>query len=422
MKHHSLKHTPLCAVLLILLFLSGLALTASATAVTSREEGSVIANGVWMGGQDLSGLTTAEAAQYMNRYMKALVETDLTLVFHAPVPKETLPSAGDAADAPEAAPAAALSAAPEPSAEEEPEIFGEFSIRLADLGITWDPAETINAASHIGQTGKLVERYKMLMDLKYDHLDLPLLCRYDEEAIRAFLTAVAAETDREPVDATLASEESGVFTVTDDIPGQTVNVEKTLNKICAALDEGLVRGMEVVGVLESNDTERTGDELRRITSPLGAFRTNFTPDSPRGENIEKARLMINGTVLWPGESFATDEFLRPYTTAIGWKMAPTYVNGNVVDDVGGGVCQIASTLYMAVFLAELQVDERHPHSMQVTYTDPSCDATLATGSKDFVFTNNTDAPIYIEGRIDEIVGLVFVIWGEETRPAEREVV
>ena len=108
--------------------------------------------------------------------------------------------------------------------------------------------------------------------------------------------------------------------------------------------------------------------------------------------------LINGTTLYPGEEFSTYKTVSPFSVANGYYMAGSYVSGKVVDSLGGGICQVSTTLYNAVLLAELEVTERYNHSMIVGYVDPSADAAIAESSgKDFKFVNNTDAPIYIEG-------------------------
>ena len=102
-------------------------------------------------------------------------------------------------------------------------------------------------------------------------------------------------------------------------------------------------------------------------------------------------------------------------------MAGSYLNGKVVDSLGGGICQVSTTLYDAVLYAELEVTERHNHSMIVSYVDPSADAAIAESSgKDFCFINNTEYPIYIEGIIDNKT-ITFNIYGKETRPSNRKV-
>jgi hypothetical protein len=93
----------------------------------------------------------------------------------------------------------------------------------------------------------------------------------------------------------------------------------------------------------------------------------------------------------------------------------------VVESLGGGICQVSSTLYNAVLRAELQVDERHNHSMIVSYVNLSSDAAISGTSKDFKFTNNSEYPIYIEGITTSDKQIIFNIYGVETRPENRKV-
>lgn len=101
--------------------------------------------------------------------------------------------------------------------------------------------------------------------------------------------------------------------------------------------------------------------------------------------------------------------------------AGSYENGQVVDTYGGGICQVSTTLYNAVLFSELKVVKRYPHSMLVSYVPPSRDAAIAGDTKDFVFENNYDTPIYIFGEIDDDNQLCFAIYGKETRDKTRKI-
>jgi vancomycin resistance protein YoaR len=113
--------------------------------------------------------------------------------------------------------------------------------------------------------------------------------------------------------------------------------------------------------------------------------------------------------------------VSPFTEENGYYLAGSYLNGMVVESLGGGICQVSSTLYNAVLRAELQVDERHNHSMIVSYVDLSSDAAISGTSKDFKFTNNSENPIYIEGYTTDDKQIIFNIYGVETRPSNRTV-
>ena len=122
----------------------------------------------------------------------------------------------------------------------------------------------------------------------------------------------------------------------------------------------------------------------------------------------------------PGEVLSGYECLQPFTSANGYKGAASYANGQVVDSIGGGVCQVSTTLYNAALQAELEIVERQNHSMIVTYVEPSMDAAIAGTVKDLKIRNNYSTPIYVEG-YTENKQITFTIYGKETRPANRKV-
>ena len=122
----------------------------------------------------------------------------------------------------------------------------------------------------------------------------------------------------------------------------------------------------------------------------------------------------------PGDVLSGYECLQPFTTANGYKTAAAYENGQVVDSIGGGVCQLATTLYNASLEAEVEIIQRQNHSMIVTYVKPSRDAAIAGTYKDIKIQNNYSTPIYVEGYTSGRK-LTFTIYGKETRPANRKV-
>ena len=150
-------------------------------------------------------------------------------------------------------------------------------------------------------------------------------------------------------------------------------------------------------------------------SLLGEFTTEFK-DSVEGRaaNLANGARLINNTVLLPGEEFSAYEYLLPFTESNGYYVANSYLNGKIVESVGGGACQVTTTLYNAVLFAELNIVERSAHSMTVSYVPLSMDAAVAEYSKNFRFSNNLDYPILIEA-LSKDRTITFRIWGHETR-------
>lgn len=135
----------------------------------------------------------------------------------------------------------------------------------------------------------------------------------------------------------------------------------------------------------------------------------------RTQNLSLATGKINGTVLMPGETFSYNQVVGKRTIDAGYKDAKIYENGKVVDGLAGGICQVSSTLYNAVLLANLEIVERTNHSFTTSYVKAGRDATVVYGVKDFQFKNNRNYPIKIEGSVGSGI-LTFKIHGikEET--------
>jgi len=167
----------------------------------------------------------------------------------------------------------------------------------------------------------------------------------------------------------------------------------------------------------------TYEDLSMVKDLLGSYTTSYsTSSSARCSNVANACGLINGTLLFPGEEFSTLGTITPFSTENGYFMAGSYFNGQVVESLGGGICQVSTTLYNAVLLSELDVVERHNHSMIIGYVKPSMDAAIAeSANKDFKFVNSTDYPIYIEGITTSEKKITFNIYGVEYRASTHEV-
>ena len=141
---------------------------------------------------------------------------------------------------------------------------------------------------------------------------------------------------------------------------------------------------------------------------LGSAQTPYKgkDTNNRNTNLAVACDAINGLVLLPGESFSYNSTLGERTEEAGYKEAPSYVGGLTVDTLGGGICQVSSTLYYSTLFADLQIDERTNHGYVSDYIPKGMDATVTWEGADFRFTNNTNFPIRIEAwRIDGYVNV-----------------
>ena len=148
---------------------------------------------------------------------------------------------------------------------------------------------------------------------------------------------------------------------------------------------------------------------------LGSFSTNYAANANRTTNLKLAAKKINGTVLLPGETFSYNKVVGERTIAAGYKDAKIYVDGEVVDGLGGGICQISTTLFNAALYANLEIVELHNHQFVPSYVGAGRDATVVYGSKDFQFKNNRKYAIKIECSVSGGVAN-FKIYGVKENP------
>ncbi len=300
----------------------------------------------------------------------------------------------------------------------------KVDITPAEMGLRWSNPEIVEEAADIGQTGNVVARYKAAKDLQYQNKVFHMEFDADREQIRQILEQQCAVYNVEAKDATL-SRVNGSFVINEGQTGKVIDVEASTQLICDYFnsDWNEEEGGSIELIISVDEPQGTAEELGKVKDVLGTFTTSYrTSGSARSANVANGCALINGTTLYPGDEFSTCEAITPFTSENGYYMAASYLNGQVVDSLGGGICQVSTTLYNAVLLSELEVTERHNHSMIVTYVDPSADAAIAESSgKDFRFVNNTQAPLYIEGVTTDDKHITFTIYGVETRDSGHQV-
>ncbi len=342
-----------------------------------------IANGVFIGDIDVSGMTASEATSSVNDYIQSLGEKALTLTG---TNDETL------------------------------------TITFADLGLGWANTDVVSEAVGLGKEGSIVERYKALKDLQYANHKYEIEYSFDDELLNQVLTEDCASFNIEKVNYSLVKS-GNTFTVANGQVGYQINVDESVSAIKNYIqNEWNHSDATIALVIEEDQPLGSAEELSQVTDVLGQYTTSYTTSgTARSANISNGCSLINGTTLYPGEEFSVLDTITPFTEANGYYPAGSYLNGVVVESIGGGICQVSTTLYNAVLLSELEVTERYNHSMIISYVDPSMDAAIAeNGGKNFKFVNNTDYPIYIEGYTQN-KQITFVIYGKETRDSNRTV-
>ena len=346
-------------------------------------EESVIPDTVYIGDVDVSGMTQEEAARALDSYLREVQNKMFTL------------TTGDK----------------------------QIQVSAEDLGIAISDTELlIDEALNIGRTGNLIARYKDKKDLEKEPKRFAITFDANENKIETLLGVNEDNLNQEAVNCGL-KRENGAFSIIDGADGIEVDAAESVKVIQDYLQEEWDgENATITLATEVTKPQGTKEELSKVKDVLGSFHTDYSSSAAgRAKNVKNGAELINGSVIYPGEQFSVYEAVSPFDAEHGYELAGSYENGTTVQTYGGGICQVSTTLYNAVILSELQVDERYNHSMIVNYVKPSMDAAIAGTSKDLKFTNDTDAPIYIEGYTSG-GQIYFTIYGQETRPANREVI
>jgi len=340
-----------------------------------------IADGVYIGNVNVSGMTEKQAQSAVEEYVAGLMDTTFTLKGES----------------------------------------GSVSMTAQDMGVSADVNTAVTEAVALGRAGSLINRYKTTEDLKKQPVVLDMHLSVDKQATAQKLYKDSDKLSVAAVDNGL-TRENGAFQFVKGKEGVEVNIVDSvyaINDFLAEEWDGTNNEIELVtDVVEPRGNE---EELAQVTDLLGSFSTDFsTSGAGRAKNVTNGCSKINGTILYPGDSFDMAKTVSPFTQENGYELAGAYQNGTTVESFGGGICQVATTLYNAVIRAELEITMRFNHSMLVSYVQPSMDAAIAGDYKDLRFKNNLDAPVYIEGYCSGGV-IYFNVYGKETRPANREI-
>ena len=338
-----------------------------------------IPDGVSVGAVSLSGLTEEEAEKQIESYVNEKLHQDITFVVNGTEAKSDAQT----------------------------------------LGVAWDNQDEVaEAIQGTELKGNLVKRYMKKKDLEVNPVKIELDLSVDQDKVSSFVSEKCGSAVAGAVDATITRKD-GKFEITPSKEGLAVDMDATKAALNEALNSENTDAIRVEASVTVKKPKVTEEDLATIKDVLGTFSTSFaTSGASRSTNLAVGAGKINGHVLTPGEVLSGYECMHPFTLENGYKTATAYENGKSVDSIGGGVCQISTTLYNASLYAELEIVQRQNHSMSVSYVKPSMDAAIAGTYKDLKVKNPYDTPIYVEGYTKGKT-LTFTIYGKETRPSNR---
>ncbi len=269
----------------------------------------------------------------------------------------------------------------------------DYKFTYKELGILVDDSNLEGRIKKYNDNLSYFKKIKLIKQSK-KAMTFNLKSSYDNDMIDTFINVLESKVNTEARgDGIVVDEKHNVY-YDKGSKGFILDVKKTREKVKAAL-----LNLTYETVIEASgktiDNEVKYEALSSINKKISSYTTYFQNVGNRGHNINLAVGKLNNTVLMPGETFSYLNVVGPYGASNGYLPAPIYLNGTTATANGGGVCQLASTLYMAQLLAGLKTVSRKGHTFAPNYVPKGLDATVYSTTTDYKFKNEYSYPVYI---------------------------
>jgi vancomycin resistance protein YoaR len=266
-----------------------------------------------------------------------------------------------------------------------------------DIGLHVFIPEIVERALAVGRTGSWLERLRFRRSSPRKIVSIPLIASVDEDLLKDFVFDLMTEIHIPAEDAVFVINQDDTVSVKPSKIGRCLDPRDLGSHIREVVsrrhDRTLV--LNVQPIMPSLTTSQAN--AMGIKECISKFSTSFDPgNKSRVHNIQEAANAIDGTILSPGETFSFNKTVGPRSTETGYLDAPVMVDNDLVPGIGGGICQVSSTLYNAVLLANLSVVARVNHSMAPAYVPAGRDATVAYDYIDFRFRNDGSSHVLIK--------------------------
>lgn len=289
-----------------------------------------------------------------------------------------------------------------------------------ELGAVPSPEAAMAAALQVGRSGDLLTDLRARARAQRGELDLAVGYRFREEDALAKLLALAPEVERPSLPTRFDMEHRQI------LPAQR-GIRLSAFDSLSAVAVGLASGAERIELVVAPGPE-VPDPLGSlaagldISTVLASFSTPYSTEpnyADRASNLKIGAAALDGYVLMPGQVMSFNAVVGDRTDVAGFRYAPGIADGELIDTVGGGICQISSTLYGAAFFAGLELVHSRPHSRPSSYVDMGLDSTVVFGSVDMKLKNPFDFPVVLHTRVS--AGQVMVEVLGKQRPFDEVV-
>lgn len=290
-----------------------------------------------------------------------------------------------------------------------------WSFSPEQLGVKEDVEKTLQQAWSIGRQGPFWQRWYARWEARKHSCFLPLAFHVDEHRLAQNVVEMAQMINKEAQNAGVFVKNDHQVEIVTGVDGLTVKTEDSVQALKEVLQSGDKNECTLITQVTPPLITEEVVESWQINGIVAQYETSFDPaKEDRSANIKMAAMALDHILVMPQEIFSFNEIVGPRTTEAGYKEALVIENNEFTPGIGGGVCQVSTTLYNALLKSNLPILERHPHSLPISYVPHGMDATVAYNLVDLKFTNDREKPILLhtEYQKGKIKVMIFATVGE----------
>ncbi len=278
----------------------------------------------------------------------------------------------------------------------------QWAIAPEDIGASVNVDKALDEAMTIGRTGTSAEQREAARKLESQPYQGTTKLTFDKKLLETSLNGIKKQLDdpAQSAGVEFTPRAKNPFNFTPEAPGREFDLDDAMQKAEELLNAG--HGGVVPAVIKSVAPATRVADLEKATSEIITVTTSLKNSTEnRTFNIQRALAHFDGLIVQPGEEVSFNDIVGPRTEENGYRTAKVILNDDFVDGPGGGVCQVSTTLYHAAVRSGLEIVKRSKHTLKVAYVPLGQDATVDYGTKDFIFKNNTELPVFFECQADE---------------------
>ncbi len=293
-----------------------------------------------------------------------------------------------------------------------------YDIGYDELGYGINIDEAIDEAYNIGRKTDGSPDAFRIFTLPVNHGSVEMGEYFTENKVDNVILQIAEKIDTPPRDAGIVINDNGLI-IEKELIGKSINRDDLKNKLL-----NYKEGTENIEILVSDTNPKiTVDEFTHLDKIIGDFTTEFSKsEQNRKDNIKLSAKNFSDVVFEPGVEISFNDTVGEISEKTGYKNAGVIVNGEFDRGIGGGICQVSTTLYNALIRADLEITERSNHSRPIFYVPLGTDAAVAPGYKDLKFINNTGYPIFVKTFVDDETIRMVLIGSSATRNYEVNII